>query len=39
MMEKPTENSYRTELVSTIKAIGEKMGFDAETSHKSPSGR
>jgi len=39
MTEKPTEDSYTTELASTIKAIGGKIDFDAETFPQTPSGK
>ncbi|MCD6325620.1 N-6 DNA methylase [Candidatus Bathyarchaeota archaeon] len=38
-VEKPTEDTYLSELVSVIKQIGEGMGFDAECNWKTPSGK
>ncbi len=38
MIEKPTEDSYVVELVSAIKSIGGKLGFDAEAFPRTPSG-
>ena len=38
-MERPTEDTYVTELVSVIKEIGGPIGFDAEFNWKTPSGK
>lgn len=38
-MERPTEDTYVTELVSVIKQIGGPMGFDAEHNRNTPSGK
>ena len=38
-LETPTEDTYTAELVSQIKTIGGKLGFDAEVQWKTPSGK
>jgi len=38
-MEKATEDTYTSELCTTIKLVGGPIGFDAEFNKKTPSGR
>lgn len=38
-MDKPTEDTYTTELISVIKHYFSSMGFDAEFNRSSPSGK
>ena len=39
MSERPTEETYVTELISVIKEIGKGLGFDAEANWRTPSGK
>jgi len=38
-MDKPTEDTYTTELIAVIKEFLDPIGFDAEFNRKSPSGK